>query len=65
MEKRVRHVTIRFMLAQPEDAIRTWTDPELSKVLSDCVKTGASTVDGELVPYSLYINISKPERAPD
>ena len=58
MKKRVRPVTVRFSLVQPKEAADIWTDPELMKAIEDIFKIWARAVDGELLPYSLYITVS-------
>jgi len=47
MKKSRRSVTIRFVLVQPEGVARTWTDPEITRVLAEFIKIWAETVDGQ------------------
>ena len=61
MNKSRRPVTIRFMLVQPEEAARTWTDSELILAIGEHLRAWVSTIDGEA--EHLYISVHKSEPA--
>lgn len=57
-------INARFILVQPEDAARMWSDAELRTVLEENLKLWAGTVDGKLDSLYIIINRSEPASSP-
>lgn len=48
MDRSGRPIKASFILVQPEEVARTWTDPKLIRVLAKFLKIWAGTVHGEV-----------------
>jgi len=62
MDKCSRPITTRFVLVQPEGVARTWSDPEVKRLLETLLRIWADSLEGEA--ENLYITILKPGITP-